>query len=32
VAVAIAAVVLIAALVEFAHAVFELVDSERSRG
>jgi hypothetical protein len=29
VAIAIAAVVLIAALVEFAHAAFELVDSER---
>ena len=32
VAIAIAAVVLIAALVEFAHAAFELVDSERGRG
>jgi hypothetical protein len=32
VAIAIAAVVLVAALVEFAHAAFELVDSERGRG
>jgi hypothetical protein len=32
VAIAIAAVVLVAALMEFAHAAFELVDGERGRG